>query len=114
MVKFRGHFSQRQLAIKLEPRFEIRGSEPGPCIALEMLAQLLDICAGQGEADRVRVSAVAGKKFVARFDGLQQMKRRDRSSRTVGLVAVTRDDQGWPPWYKVSAVGVAMGARNSY
>ena len=47
--------------IEFQLRLEIGGSQSGACVAIEMLAQFLDIGAGQREADRVRVSAVAGK-----------------------------------------------------
>src|SRR5260370_36119926 len=96
-MKFGRDFSQRQLAIDLHLRLEIGESQPGARVAIEMLAQLLDVGARQCKADRVRVSAVAGKQLVARFDRMQQMERRDRSSRTVRFVTLTRDDQRWPP-----------------
>ena len=82
LVKLGGDFAEWQLSIELQLGFKIGGSEPGARVAIEMLAQLLDICARQREADRVRMSAVAGKQFVARLNRVQQMKCRDRSSRS--------------------------------
>ena len=79
LVELGRDFAERQLSIKLQLRFEIGGSEAGARVLIQMLAQLLDVGAGQREAYRVRVSSVAGEKFGTRFDGMQQMKCRNRS-----------------------------------
>jgi len=63
LVKVWRDFAKRQLAIELQLRFEIGGSEPGARVAIQMLAQLFDIGAGQRKTHRVRVAAVARKQF---------------------------------------------------
>ena len=75
-----GNFSERQFPIKLQLRFEIGGSEPGACVGVHMRTQFLDIGARKREANRVRVTAVAGKQFVTRLDRVQQVEGGDRSS----------------------------------
>ena len=77
VAKLRRDFSEGQFAIELQLRFEVGRSEPGASIAIEMLAQSLHVGAGQRKANCVRVSAIARKQVVTRFDRVQQMERRD-------------------------------------
>src|ERR1700682_2309489 len=64
-------------------------------IFVQMCAQLRQTRRRQSETDGVSMSAISGKNIGTRFECVEQMERRDGTSRTMAFFTITRNHQRW-------------------